>query len=80
MRHVYLVEPSTAGDWTVKKDGQHVLARSTRLEAVKAAAKLARGACVRKRRPELAELIVRLRSGQFGERRTYGRDPRGSKG
>lgn len=80
MRHVYLVEPSTSGDWTVSKDGQHLLARPTRSQAVAAAAAKARQGLRRLRKPERSEVIVRKVCGQFGERRSYGRDPRGSKG
>lgn len=73
----------TAPDnWNVYRDGEYLVRYSTKALAVRVAAEMCRNALAQD--GTLSELYIKTKAGRIGKgssgRRTYGKDPRGSKG
>lgn len=63
--------------WSITRNGERVLTFPQKLDAVRSAVLQAR---IEHKAGKLAQLIIKGRDGRIQDERTYGADPRGSKG
>lgn len=64
--------------WTVSRDGERLATRPTQAEAIEFATTTAR--CAWRTRQQLGQVRIKGRNGKIRDERTYGADPRDTKG
>lgn len=76
-RKRFTVDPNGDKGWKVQSDGKTIKTAKTQVAAIDFAVKTARR---EHRGGGLAQVLIKNRKGRIRDERTYGADPRGSKG
>lgn len=78
-REQYVVGPAADTDgWELTRDGIRIALHSTQTDGIAAACRVARFRLAEMKK--LAELTIKRPNGEIRDKRTYGKDPRETKG